>query len=139
MTQVIFYLILTVLLWGIAPIFDKGALRDGSPLAGVFLRSMVIGIAVTFIGLLSGRLKEAFSLPTRSAIYFIASALFAGCLGVFTYYRALQLAPSSKIVPLAATYPLVTALLSITFLGEQLTIARLVGIILIVCGVVLVQ
>lgn len=139
MSEVVFYLVLTVILWGIAPIFDKGALRSGSPLAGVFLRSMVIGVVMTLIALFSGRIKDVFSVPAKSAIFFSVSALLAGCLGVFTYYRALQLAPSSKIVPLAASYPLITAILSMLFLNEQVSVLRLLGILLIVSGIILVQ
>ena len=135
-----FYLILlTVLFWGIAPIFDKAAVNKGDPFIGVILRGITIGIAMVMAALLSGKVKDIFVMPKQSAVYFALSGLIAGAFGVFTYFKALQLAPTSKIVPLAATYPLVTALFSTLFLGESISIERIIGIILIIVGIWLVQ
>lgn len=132
-------LLLTVILWGIAPIFDKAALNSGSPIAGTLLRGIVVGAMMLLFALLSGKAKEITALPGRTALYFILSGICAGALGVFTYYKALQFGPTSKIVPLASTYPLVTALLSILLLGESVSVTRLAGIVLIVAGVLLVK
>jgi len=131
--------ILTVILWGVAPIFDKAALRGATPLDGTIIRGMVVGLIMIFVALFAGKFKAIAAMPTKSLIYFALSGLVAGSLGVFTYFKALELAPSSKIIPLAATYPLVTALLSVLFLGETLTFSRIIGIALICTGIFLVK
>ncbi len=132
-------LALTILCWGIAPIFDKAALRRGDPFLGMALRGVIIGICMLAVLLLSGKAKEIALMPKQSALFFSISGILAGLIGVLTYFKALQYAPTSKIVPLAATYPLVTALLSILFLGESLTALRFLGIVLIIAGIWLVK
>ena len=63
----------------------------------------------------------------------------AGLIGMLTYFFALKKGATSQIVPIAATYPLVTALLSVIILSEHVTVLRLVGTVLIVLGIWLVQ
>ncbi len=137
--DVILLLILTVIFWGTAPIFDKAALKGGDPLLGTILRGMFIGLVMMLFGLFSGKFRELPLMPARSIFFFFLSGIFAGTLGVFTYFKALQLGPTSRIVPLAATYPLFTALLSVIVLGESVTLPRVIGIVLITAGVLLVK
>jgi uncharacterized membrane protein len=47
--------------------------------------------------------------------------------------------PVSKIVPIAACYPLVTAMFSVLILKEGVTIQRVIGTTLIVAGIWLVK
>ncbi|NQT06897.1 MAG: EamA family transporter, partial [Candidatus Omnitrophica bacterium] len=60
-------------------------------------------------------------------------------LGMWTYFAALKLGATSKIVPIAAAYPLVTAILSIIILKEGVTIMRFIGTALIIAGIWLVK
>ena len=133
------YIILTVLLWGLAPILDKVALKGSSPLAGIFVRTLVVFalIGLSFPWLYKEKLLSALSL--RSVIFFILSGICAGFLGMITYYSALKVLPSSKVVPLCSTYPLISAVLAVVFLGESLTWVRFLGIILIITGIFLVK
>jgi transporter family protein len=133
------FLILTILFWGIAPVFDKAAVNTGDPLLGTVLRGITVGVLMLAALLASGRAKELLAMPGRTVLFFVISGIFAGALGAFTYFKALQLAPASKVVPLASTYPLVAAVLSVLLLGESITVPRLVGIILIIAGVLLVK
>jgi bacterial/archaeal transporter family protein len=135
----IIFLLLTIILWGIAPIFDKAALRDADPFLGTAVRGIFIGAGMLILLIFSGKAKQVAALPHRTIFYFMISGLCAGIIGVFTYFKVLQSAPTSKIVPLAATYPLITAILSAAVLGEQLTLSRFAGIILIVAGIFLVK
>ncbi|MBN1822998.1 MAG: EamA family transporter [Endomicrobiales bacterium] len=133
------FIILTVILWGIAPIFDKYALKLGEPFTGTLFRGISVGLLMAVVLVASGKLKAALAIPPKATLFFILSGITAGGIGVFTFYKALQTGSASKIVPLASTYPLVTALLSVLFLGETLTLTRLIGILLIVSGVWLVK
>jgi len=58
---------------------------------------------------------------------------------MLTYFGALKLGATTKIIPISATYPLVTALLGILILGEQATLLRILGAGLIIGGVWLVK
>jgi len=75
----------------------------------------------------------------KGFLIFGASGMMAGLLGMWTYYTVLKAEPTSKIVPIAACYPLVTVLLSALILKEGVTISRLIGTVLIVSGIWLVK
>jgi transporter family protein len=132
-------LVLTILFWGIAPIFDKAALRDGTPLNGTIVRGLTVGIIMLAVMPIGGRTRAIAAMPGRTVLYFVLSGLFAGLLGMLTYFKALQCAPTSRIVPLASIYPPVTAVLGVVLLGESVTPARAAGIILIIAGILLVK
>ncbi|MDI6757937.1 MAG: EamA family transporter [Endomicrobiia bacterium] len=136
---VFWLLIITVVVWGVAPIIDKLAVKNTSPFLGNIFRSITITFAMLVITLFSGELKDLLKMPHKNIVYYIISGLLAGGIGVVAYYKMLQLAPTSKVVPLAATYPLVTAILSMLFLSEKVTPERFVGIVLIVSGIYLVK
>lgn len=137
--NVFWLFVLTVIVWGVAPIVDKLAVRDTSPFLGNIFRSTVIMLIMLLITLFSGELKDLFKMPHKNIVYYAISGLLAGGIGVIAYYKLLQLAPTSKVVPLAASYPLVTAILSMLFLKEKVTPERFFGIILIIAGIYLVK
>jgi transporter family protein len=62
----------------------------------------------------------------------IALSVVAGILGVLgtmTFYVQLRVAPTSIVVPLSALYPVVTVVLAYFFLHEDLTLARVAGVV----------
>jgi transporter family protein len=67
------------------------------------------------------------------------SGIMAGLLGMWTYYTVLKMGVTSKVVPIAACYPLVTAVLSVLILREGVTLTRVIGTALIVMGIWLVK
>jgi transporter family protein len=79
------------------------------------------------------------SLDTRSIVFFALSGICGGAAGLWTYYHALRLGGASLVVPITATYPLVTVLLGWLILQEGLTLSRVIGTALIVVGVWLVK
>jgi bacterial/archaeal transporter family protein len=46
---------------------------------------------------------------------------------------------TSRVVPIVASYPLVTAILSVLVLREGITLQRIAGIMLAVVGIVLIK
>lgn len=137
--QLMIYLFLTVLFWGIAAIFDKLALGRTSPFSGIMVRQFVVSGILLGIGIGSGRLAMLGSLDSRTIILFGLSGICGGAAGLWTYYHALRLGGASLVVPITAAYPLVTVLLSWLILQEGLTLPRIIGTVLIVLGVWLVK
>lgn len=137
--MIFWLLLLTIIVWGIAPIIDKVAVQGTSPYIGNIYRSLTIAFIMLTITFFSGELKMAFKMPLKNALFYVASGLLAGGIGVIAYFKVLQVAPTSKVVPLAASYPLITALLSMAFLGEKVSPARFIGTLLIVAGIYLVK
>ena len=133
--MVIFLLIVTTLLWGITPIIEKVGLRKIDPLIGVTIRSTIVTAGLFILTFLLGKGKSLMEVDGKSFLLFGASGMMAGLLGMWTYYTALKMEATSKIVPIAASYPLVTALLSFLILREGVTLPRVFGTALIVIGI----
>lgn len=132
-------LIITAVLWGSSPILEKVGLGKTDPLTAVTIRSFAITLILLVFLTLTGRMRDIFEIDMKSLAIFTVSGFLAGLLGMWTYFGALKLGATSKVVPIAATYPLVTAVLSILILKEGVTIPRLFGTILIILGVWLVR
>ncbi len=128
-----------MVLWGATPIFEKTGLAKVDPLIGVTIRSLIVTGGLLLLTFLLGKGKALIELEGRSILLFGASGMMAGLLGMWTYYGALKMGATSKIVPIAACYPLVTALLSVLVLKEGVTLSRVVGTALIVSGIWLVK
>ena len=137
--MVILLLIATTLLWGSTPILEKTGLAKVDPLIGVTIRSAVVTAGLFLLTFFLGKGRALIELDGKSILLFGASGMMAGLLGMWTYYGALKMEATSKIVPIAACYPLVTALLSILVLKEGVTLHRAIGTALIVSGIWLVK
>ncbi len=133
------FLFLTAFFWGIAAIFDKLALGKTSPLSGILVRQLILTGILLGVGVGTGRLLGVGALDRRTILFFGLSGICGGAAGLWTYYHALRLGGASLVVPITATYPLITALLSWLILQEGLTVPRIIGTALIVMGVWLVK
>lgn len=132
-------LLITMLLWGTTPLMEKVALREVDPLIGVFLRSFAVVAVLAVIFLFSGRYHELARISTKNIALFVVSGLMAGLVAMWTYFYVLKSGMMSKIVPITASYPLITALLAFLVLGESFSVQRVVGVIMTVIGIVLIQ
>jgi bacterial/archaeal transporter family protein len=132
-------LIITVLLWGTTPIIEKIGLTKVDPLIGVTIRSTIVTIGLFALTFLLGKGRAFLGVDGKGFLIFGASGIMAGLLGMWTYYTVLKMGATSKVVPIAACYPLVTALLSVLILREGVTLTRVIGTILIVMGIWLVK
>lgn len=137
--MVILLLIVTALLWGATPILEKIGLAKVDPLIGVTIRSAIVTAGLSILTFLLGKGRALIEVDGKGFLIFGASGIMAGILGMWTYYIALKMEATSKIVPIAACYPLVTALLSFLILKEGVTLSRVAGTALIVSGIWLVK
>ena len=136
---VILLLIVTALLWGTTPIIEKIGLAKIDPLIGVTIRSTIVTAGLFILTFLLGKGKSLMEVDGKGFLIFGASGMMAGLLGMWTYYTVLKAEPTSKIVPIAACYPLVTVLLGALILKEGVSISRVIGTVLIVSGIWLVK
>ena len=82
-----------------------------------------------------GKAQALIETSPKAILFFAISGILAGLLGTWTYLAALKMGEASRVVPISATYPLVTALLSFLILKEDLTLSRILGTILVVAGI----
>jgi transporter family protein len=137
--RLITFLVLTTFFWGVAAIFDKLALGKVAPFSGMLVRQFILIGIMLLVAVSSGRLGSLWALDGRSIFFFGLSGICGGIAGLWTYYHALRLGGASLVVPITATYPLVTAILSCALLQEGFTFRRFLGTALIVFGVWLVK
>lgn len=137
--EVVLLLVLTAFLWGTTPVLEKIGLGKTDPLTGVTIRSITVTLVLVIYLLLAGKMRQVFQTDFKTLAIFSITGLMAGLFGMLTYFAALKQAPTSQIVPIAATYPLVASVLSIIVLGEHVTPLRLIGTVLIILGIWFVQ
>ena len=135
-----YWAVFAACVWGIAPLFEKIGLMKIEPLCGVFLRSIgvLVGIAIFAIFRLD-IVKQAMSIRSINVLYIIVGGILASIVGQMFFYHALKFGEASKVVPIAATYPLVAFILSVIFLKEGVTIAKLSGLSCILVGIFLLK
>jgi len=131
-----FFIFLTVLLWGIAGLIDKLTLRALGPNETFVVRMGVnagLSLAVFFWGWLPAR--AAVVAAGKLPVILITASLVLTLTGVFCYIKALSSGEALRIVPLSSTFPLVTFLLALGFLGEAFSWTKLAGTVMICAGV----
>lgn len=118
---------------------EKLGLQGTDPLSGLFIRSSAVTIVLFLVVVISGRLPQLAVVPVRSITFFVVAGLLGGLLGTWTYYYVLKAGTISQVVPIAAAFPLITALAAVLILRENVTPLRVIGTCLIVAGIILVK
>ena len=135
-----YWAILTACVWGVAPLFEKIGIANTTPLAGIFLRStgVVIGMVI-FAIFRFDIVRQAFSIKPISALCIITGGILASIVGQIFFYHALKFGEASKVVPIAAIYPLVAFILGVLFLKESVTFVKISGLSFILVGIILLK
>ncbi len=131
--------LLVASIWGITPIFEKLSLVKASPLTVITLRFLFTTTIVVTISLVTGKYRELSTVDGKTFLWIILAGILGGIVGLFIYFVALKQDLTTRIVPIAATFPLFTALYASIFLREAITLPRIAGIVLIVIGLVLIN
>jgi len=128
----------TIVLWGISPVFDKMALNAIDPVLAVAIRMMTAGSIMFVYVLIFNKTEVIKKLDLKSIVLFITASSFS-LLGFVFYFKALSGGFASKIVPAAATYPLFTSMIAFLIMKESFSMKKLIAIIFIVTGVALIK
>lgn len=72
-------------------------------------------------------------------VFITIEALLATFIGDLAYYAAIKKGDISVVTVIMSSSPLVTMLVAIIFLGEQITMIRIVGAGLVVVGIMLIM
>jgi bacterial/archaeal transporter family protein len=131
--------VITLIFWGIAPIFGKIGLLKINPLTGLAIRSFVISFILLILVFSTGTYKEFGTITLKGFSFIALEGIFASLIGHFAYYYALKLGETSKIVPITSAFPVITVILAVAFLAEKMTVFKGAGIALIVAGIYLIR
>lgn len=138
--MVVFWLaIFGMICWGIAPIFAKIGLNNVNPMAALAVRTLMAATLVTgWLGL-SGEFNQVRGIPVNSWLLIGIEAILATLLGDLAYYAAIKRGEVSVVTVIMASSPLVTMIGAVCFLGEDLSIYRIIGASFIILGIILIM
>jgi transporter family protein len=134
--ETIIFLILAIICWGGGAFFDKLSLKYIDP-SNAFL-ARTIAMLILFVPLLYFKFSQVYKTLMSSSKYswlYIFLSVLVSMAGVFFYLKAMSMSQASKIVPISSTYPLITLILAMLFLGEKITINIFIGTLLISTGI----
>jgi len=131
--------IITMFFWGIAPIFGKLGLAKINPFLALAIRSFVIAFIMLIIVAIRGDFKELAGLQLKSVSFIAIEGIFASLIGHFAYYYALKLGETSRVVPIASAFPIITIAAAAIFLTEKMTLLKGAGAALILAGIFLMR
>lgn len=132
------FALLASLTWGIAPIFFKLGLKGGiPPIVALVFHNLSAFLLASVIVVATTGIKMDFSIKD---LFFIAiGGIMSGFLGLFFFFKAVKEGHVSVVAPIASTSPLWGSFVAFLFLGEPFSWLRLFGILLVVCGIVLIS
>lgn len=140
-TNAAFFAAVTILLWGLIPIFDKLALgnQSVSPVLGIAIRAGGVALVAVPLAFALDRSAGTWkALPASTVFFFLASGIASLLVSQYTYYKLLQQGDVSRIFPLLfSAAPVVSVLVSVLVLHESLNLKQAIGIIFVILGGVL--
>lgn len=101
------------------------------------IRTFIVLIIAWGIVVAQGNLQQAFQIPQKSLMFLIGSGVATGLSWIF-YFRALQLGNTALVASIDKLSLVFVVLFAGFFLGEPLTLKMLLGVLLIVCGTLIV-
>lgn len=100
------------------------------------LRTVVVVVMAWGMVFLTNAQKGLADISQKSWLFLILSGLATGASWL-CYYRALQLGPASKVVPIDKLSVVITLVLAFLFLHEKFTVKSAIGCLLIGAGTLL--
>ena len=97
------------------------------------IRTVVVVVFAWAIALAGGEHRVLGTVSRRSVIFLVLSALATG-VSWLAYYRALQLAPASRVAPIDKLSLPLTLIFAAVFLGEAMTWRLILGVALMTLG-----
>ncbi len=120
-------------------VLSKLGVEGIDPNLATLLRTLVVAVALVVVLLLSGQLKlQPLQLLPRRSLLALGLAGLATGLSWLCYFQALRLGPVAGVASLDKLSVLLVAVLAAVFLGESLSPAGWIGVLLMGAGAALV-
>jgi len=133
-----FLTIIAALFWALGASLYKKSLLNVRPVTLNLFRSFPATIYAFLVLYLLGKWSLLSQLDMVSMAYIGFSSLLVLAVGDMLYFIGLKSVGVAKTVPIAYSYSIFVALISVSFLGESLTAPILLGTLAVVLGIRLV-
>jgi len=117
-------------------IFAKIGIAEVNSDFATFIRTVVILLAIALMLTLAGNWQAPGSVPMKSWIFLILSGLATGASWL-CYFRALQIGKAAQVAPVDKLSVVLVAVFAVFFLGEQLSTAHWIAVVMIGGGALL--
>jgi transporter family protein len=117
-------------------IFAKIGIAEVNSDFATFVRTIVILLALALMLTLAGNWQAPGSVPARSWIFLVLSGLATGASWL-CYFRALQIGKAAQVAPVDKLSVVLVAVFAVLFLGEQLSMAHWLAVVMIGGGALL--
>ena len=131
------YALLSAFFAAITAILAKIGIKDVNSNLATAIRTVVILIFAWGIVFFQGTAKDIPSISRFSLLFLILSGLATGLSWIF-YFKALQMGHASQVAPIDKLSLVITIILSVIILKENLTVSVIVGTVLMAAGAILV-
>lgn len=132
----IVFLLLAIFGWGMGAFFDKACLKHMDPTGAFYVRSLfMVAVFAPLVLWKYSQTRHALFGSDKLGPLFVMASVIVSMGGVFFYLKALSGGAATRIVPLSSTYPFVTFALAVIFLGENITLNRIAGTLLLSGGI----
>jgi transporter family protein len=135
-TSWITYAFLSMAFAGLTSVLAKYGLREVSSDLALVVRTAMVFALVGINALVFQPVRQLSLLSTRSVVFLLLSGLTTALSWIF-YYRAIQMGKVSTVATIDKGSILVTLILSVIFLREQVSLRMLAAAACIICGLLL--
>ena len=132
-----FWAILSAVFAALTAIFAKVGVSAINPDFATLIRTVVILAVLSGIVAATGQWQPPASIGGRTWLFLALSGLATGASWL-CYFRALKLGDAARVAPLDKLSVVLVAVFAAAFLGERLSLANWLGVVLIAGGAVLV-
>ena len=127
------YALFSAFFASLTAIFAKQGVEGMNSNLATAIRTVIIMIMLTAIVLARGEGKGIANLSKQNLFFLSVSAIATGLSWLF-YFKAIQLGNVSQVAPIDKLSVALTIVLSVVFLGEQLTVKTILGASMIIAG-----
>lgn len=128
-----FFAILSSVFAALTSILAKLGIEGVNSNLATAVRTVVVVIMAWVVVFLTNTQGGLPDISRKSWLFLILSGLATGASWI-CYYKALQIGEASKVVPVDKFSIVLTVILAFIVLHEQITIKKLIGILLITAG-----
>jgi transporter family protein len=137
--EAFFLALLTAFIWGFVPFLEKIGLTSVEPTAAYLVRCSGVIIGAVMVICFYNPFPSIGKMGVKSVFFLVLAGILAGFVAQLVFYKALKTGEISRIIPITSCYPLFTFLLGWMFLGEDVTLSKAIGMLLILGGIFLLK
>jgi len=125
--------------WASASVMMKDLSKKLEPFTLNACRALSGGLSMLLVALVMGKTTGYEALTLERLFFLFASVIIGGGIGDTCYIASLPRIGVSRAFPIASTYPALTLLFGLIFLHERITLAIVVGLLLVLAGIMLIS